>query len=72
MQPPDYGAVGFHWRGRGWFVDLYLWRRGPWRLSGGVYGGRWSRTFAVETPIQQRRWRAIVTDIAFGLTRKRG
>jgi hypothetical protein len=49
MHIPDYGAIGFHAKGRGWFIDLYIWRRGPWRVSWslsniGISG-------AIETPI---------------------
>lgn len=36
MRSPYFGAVSLHWPhepGQGWFVNLFVWRCGPLRLS---------------------------------------
>lgn len=65
--PPDYGAIGYHWHGWRWFVDLYIWRRGPWRLS---WSWR-SRIGAIETPMLNNAVSRIVVDVLWGLWRRR-
>lgn len=66
MNIPDYGALGYHWKGRHWFVSLYVWRRGPWRLSW-HWRGRLGR---VETPILDNTLSRAIADTLWGLRRK--
>jgi hypothetical protein len=51
---PYFGAAGLHWPkqfGRGWFINLYIWRCGPLRLN--WYVGRIGAHGSVEIPIQR-------------------
>jgi hypothetical protein len=71
MKISEYGAIGYHWKGRRWFVkwfvNLYIWRRGPWRLS-----WRWNRRIgSVETPMLNNALSRAVTDVLWGLQRKK-
>lgn len=61
---PDYGAMGFHMQGHRWFASLYIWRRGPWRLS-------WCRRGVcghVETPTPTSFLVRTIVDTVWGLT----
>lgn len=66
--PPDYGAIGYHWKGRGWFANLYIWRRGPWRFTWNWYrlglGGH------VETPVLSSFFSHTIADVLWGLKRR--
>lgn len=65
--PSPYGAIGYHWKGRRWFINLYVWRRGPWRLS-----WHW-RSFIgdLETPILNTVFSRAIADVLWGLQRTR-
>lgn len=67
MKQSEYGAIGYHWRGWRpfgyWHVNLYIWRRGPWRLS-----WCWRDAFgAIETPMLNNAVSRIVVDVLWGL-----
>ena len=64
--PPDYGAIGYHWKGRTWFANLYIWHRGPWRLSWCVF----DRIGVIELPIVRGALWVGVTDVLWGLKRR--
>jgi hypothetical protein len=71
--PPDYGAISYHWRSArsaGWMLDLYCWRRGPWRASWSVWIGGWVLSGGVETPGRPPFLQRCVTDILWGLKRR--
>jgi hypothetical protein len=71
---PEYGAQGYHWRGRWGFVNLYCWRRGPWRLHWSLHwrwAGRWQSWHgAAETSMRQSLLRRALTDVLWGLRRR--
>ncbi len=61
MDPvPLYGAIGFHWKRGRHFVSVYVWRRGPWCISGCMQG----RVFLLLSP----RWSMLNTALSRGIT----
>jgi hypothetical protein len=61
----DYGAISYHWKGRFWFINLYIWRRGPWRLVWAWY--RWK---PIDRYIETWIMPFVLSDILWGLHRR--
>jgi hypothetical protein len=68
---PDYGAIGYHWSCWRWFADLYIWRRGPWRLSWSCRFRGHSYLGHLETPVLNNVVSRIVVDVLWGLRHRR-
>ena len=67
--PSDYGAIGYHWRTPLLLLDLYVWHRGPWRLSWIVKLGAWP-VGAIEVEINRHALGRIATDLLWGFRRR--
>lgn len=77
-RPPYDGAVSHHWPkelGGGWFVNLYVWRRGPTRLEWHAFGGASKIGLSVELPTNRlpllHHWLHFLVERSAGAERKR-